>query len=65
MSQWININDSLPEPLIDIRVKLTDESEHEGYRSMFEQKIRTDFFGEDVWLKDVTHWMPLPEPPKQ
>ena len=65
MSYWININDRLPEPLIDVRVKLTDESEFQGYRSMFEQKIRTDFFGEYVWLKDVTHWMPLPEPPKQ
>jgi hypothetical protein len=44
MSQWININDRLPEPLIDVRVKLTDESEFEGYSICFIIKPKNIIF---------------------
>lgn len=59
MSEWISVEDRLPEfnkkvlVYIDSKEIHTDEYIDRGYAEYFV-----------VWHSCVTHWMPLPEPPK-
>ncbi|MEE1301623.1 MAG: DUF551 domain-containing protein [Bacteroidales bacterium] len=61
MAEWINVKDELPLVQDDYLVYLPN-----GH-------IRTAYWmTEDFWEKgyysnrlEVTHWMPLPEPPKE
>lgn len=58
--KWISVKDRLPEKWQNVLTVRTDG------------KFRFDFIGSlDVWYEDVnfvgypvTHWMPLPQPPK-
>ena len=60
MSEWISVEDMLPEYNRKVLVLLEtgeiwiDEYIDRGYAEYFA-----------VWHGLVTHWMPLPEPPKQ
>ena len=68
-SDWIPVTERLPEPYVEV---LTLRSVLDGKR--FYQKVdyvTPDYGGQMEWLTDlnswkskVTHWMPLPEPPK-
>lgn len=65
--KWISVNDKLPKK--DGRY-LTRTINLTGNRPIEDNIFIADFFGND-WLFDgwedneVTHWMPLPKPPKQ
>lgn len=60
---WISVKDRLPEPLVDVlayrpirspsRRCITIEHVTEGSHWLFD------------WLGSVSHWMPLPAPPKE
>ena len=60
VQEWISVNDRLPEMWQNVLTVRTDG------------KFRFDFIGSlSVWYEDVnfvgypvTHWMPLPQPPK-
>jgi hypothetical protein len=60
VQEWISVKDRLPEKWQNVLVVRTDGA------------FRFDFVGSlDVWYDDVnfvgypvTHWMPLPQPPK-
>ena len=58
MSEWISVKDRLPKPFESVLV----------FR---DGKISIDYSEENGWFaydfngKRVTHWMPLPEPPKE
>lgn len=57
--EWISVDEKLPDE--DIRVLVYINSDR-SYTN-----IDTDRFSKGTWVrwyKDVTHWMPLPEPPK-
>ena len=57
--QWISVKDRMPEPKKDVLVYSEIEHPH---------KIRVDFLKvSGQWFNSfhVTHWMPLPEPPKE
>ena len=62
MSEWISVDDKLPENMNDVLVVIS-------LGIMFVAWY--DSFYENVWmyngstLHNVTHWMPLPEPPKK
>ena len=63
MAEWISVKDRLPEnPEERVLVKIKDE------RSVFgKPAIDTDRYSGKCWVryyKNITHWMPLPEPPK-
>lgn len=65
MAEWISVKDRLPE---NRQVVLFHQKNGFIYCAQY-----TDFFDEEYWsidgdcwsAKDVTHWMPLPEPPKK
>ncbi len=67
MNEWISVKDRLPEE---------DKPYIISYRSNDEQKVVGAFWDsfegynqfttdEGLIYEDVTHWMPLPNPPKQ
>ena len=62
-SKWISVGERLPERNTEVLVCDTKED----YVSVWE------YIGDGLWLgneiiwatEDITHWMPLPEPPKE
>ena len=53
VQEWISVEDRLP----DIGIEVLVYSEDDG--------ICVDYYdGDSFGYYDVTHWMPLPEPPK-
>lgn len=62
MENWIKVSDRLPKPGPDVLVTDGDACMVATY-STVHSKFR--FFGTPHWESDnVTHWMPLPETPK-
>lgn len=57
--EWISVEDRLPEK--DVRVLVYLETDR-SYTKI--DTDRLDDRGFVRWYKDVTHWMPLPEPPE-
>jgi hypothetical protein len=53
MSEWIPVSERLPDE--EARVLATDGTD------VFDSEYMS---GNWEWCADVTHWMPLPEPPK-
>ena len=64
MSEWISVNDRLPEFLDEV---LLFTSAGNIYVGMFYEKHEKYTVAGDyhMFLYDVTHWMPLPEPPNE
>jgi len=58
--EWISIKDKLPEINEEVLVMDRDFMDFAYYNSEG-QWIDREF----IDLDDVTHWMPLPEPPKE
>ena len=76
-SQWISVEDRLPD--FEVPVQVISENEQRSYSMCRLSQVVTRKFkegvmvthewhegrtGMDVWYHEVTHWMPLPEPPK-
>ena len=59
MSEWISIDDRLPEK--DEGVIIYPMDGMVGHADYFFNAFSTWGYGE---VNGVTHWMPLPEPPK-
>ena len=60
--KWISVNDRLPEDMQERVLVVTDCDTPVG-----NQKIDTDRCRNGRWVRYggyVTHWMPLPKPPK-
>lgn len=65
-NEWISVKEQLPKPFISVLVFMPGEEPHptvhEGFISY-----------EGIWVSnhyvrehgEVTHWMPMPEPPKE
>ena len=56
---WISVKDKLPEPLEDVLVCYTCGKVACGFKSYLSGWLFEVLYG------PVTHWMPLPEPPKE
>lgn len=63
MSKWISVKDRLPEKPFSFVIVYADGAMSTlgyGENGFFEPyPVRTQ-----VVIEDITHWMPLPEPPK-
>lgn len=60
MPKWISVEEALPK--YGERVLITEGAcVFEAYRSISNKWVRHGI----GWAEDVTHWMPLPEPPKE
>jgi len=59
-SPWISVEDRLPED--DIAILVVDDGRVIAGRFECEQWF---LVGTYINLHDVTHWMPMPEPPKE
>lgn len=60
---WISVKDRLPDRKEDVYLCCVDSLAFPGT-----QYIRIlKFYGDGTWRygRNVTHWMPLPEPPKE
>ena len=56
--EWISVKDRLPE---NEKIKCLINDKYKGvYIARFREKSWSDIY---EYYKDVTHWMPLPEPP--
>ena len=56
--QWISVKDRLPDEYIDVLTY--------GARPSYDVVYINRLIDKNEWLYDgVTHWMPLPEPPKE
>lgn len=66
-NEWICVDDALPEPFISVLVYMPGEKPcqtvHEGFISRIEKVWHAGYFDREPG--EVTHWMPLPEPPKE
>ena len=61
--EWISVKDRLPEEKDRVLVFLKQSGHTKGYT-----RIDTDRLIKGNWIRwgsCVTHWMPLPEPPKK
>lgn len=71
--KWISVKDRLPEKLNENnQVYLTEEvigsdgeSAYIGQFKVYKFDGHRKFFDGDRFRSDITHWMPLPEPPKE
>lgn len=61
--EWISVKDKLPEKGISVFCySLTDGYVVDSFRMMIGNE--PEFNGtREYWRTDITHWMPLPEPP--
>ena len=59
---WISVDDRLPELLTGCIVA---EKHQDGVRVLYASLLPTGFVSDLGWiLRNVTHWMPLPDPPQ-
>lgn len=63
---WINVNelDKLPETF-DYVLFSNGECVYFGYRIFVDEDFNEWYANEGFGVKNVTHWMPLPLPPKE
>ena len=59
MSKWISVKDRMPETYDDVLILDAFNNMFTGY---YEHQEWHDNYG--CAADDVTHWMPLPEPPE-
>ena len=60
MSEWISVKERLPEE--EERVLVYLDSNRSYTKTDTDRLINSKWVR---WGRDVTHWMPLPEPPKE
>lgn len=63
--EWISVKDRLPENTGDVLIygRFTIDCPRRVYEAFYDKK-RDKFTRLYINSKDVTHWMPLPDPPK-
>ena len=68
MPEWISVNDHLPPPFVSVLVYIPSESPlptvHESYIADHDTWVNIQW-GAKYDPGEVTHWMPLPSPPKE
>ncbi len=66
MREWISVKDKMPQPFKTVLVHMPGETPCETVREGFIDRDGSWYAA--LYRRDqgeVTHWMPLPEPPKE
>ena len=65
VQEWISVNDRLPEPYVSVLVNMPGEK---PFRTVREGFISNDGIWQSAMIRrepgEVTHWQPMPHPPK-
>ena len=65
VQEWVSVEDRLPEPFVPVLVQMPGE---EPFPTVREGFISNDGIWQSAMFRrepgDVTHWQPLPQPPK-
>lgn len=62
MAEWIDVNERLPGRGVRVLVYLKEKVGR--YTRIDTDRVIAKNVGWVRWGEDVTHWMPLPEPPR-
>ena len=62
--EWISVNDKMPPYLSKCLVTNGEYVKFSWSKDEDPAWCEIHNGKDDFWLEDVTHWMPLPEPPK-
>ena len=66
VQEWISVNDRLPEPFVSVLVHMPGEEPCPTVREGF---ISNDGIWQSAMFRrepgEVTHWQPMPQPPKE
>lgn len=63
-SKWIPVSERLPEPFVSVLGYMPDEDGFPPVRECYYVEVGF-YFPALAEVRDITHWMPLPEPPKE
>ena len=65
VQEWISVDDRLPEPFVSVLVHMPGE---EPFHTVHEGFISNDGIWQSAMFRrepgEVTHWQPMPQPPK-
>ena len=65
VQEWISVDDRLPEPYVSVLVNMPGEK---PFRTVREGFISNDGIWQSAMVRrepgEVTHWQPMPQPPK-
>jgi hypothetical protein len=63
--EWISCKERLPDKQDRYLIfgQFTKDCPNQVYEALYLKKPRR-FMADGIYSKNVTHWMPLPEPPK-
>lgn len=66
MAEWISVKDRLPEEKTDVLVfdRINKTCTIGYYKKTFEDGYWNAYYGKNNLRYNITHWMPLPKPPK-
>ena len=66
VQEWISVEDRLPEPYVSVLVNMPGEK---PFRTVREGFISNDGIWQSAMFRrepgEVTHWKPMPQPPKE
>lgn len=63
-NQWINIENQQPEPFVSVLGYMTDAGHFPPVRECYMLNNENFFFPALNEHHPISHWMPMPEPPK-
>ena len=64
VQEWISVEDRLPENIAN-RVLVVCERSNGVFYAHYEKPFWINLETDKPFISTVTHWMPLPEPPKE
>lgn len=65
MSEWIYVKDRLPPQYESVLIAVKENDKYEVDFGYIDERGEWTIFSDFDIGHEITHWMPLPEPPKE